>query len=324
MKRLRCLVNIGLLSLNALLASAQAIDNTQAFRNIQGDHYFRIYYENDFFTGTDRDYTQGILLEWVNPTIRRFPLTRFLWRPKHSMVKYGLALENNGYTPNHIDDARIQQGDRPYAGVILLKTFLTAVNTHTHERVSTTLSTGMIGPWAGDEDMQKDIHHWIHYTQPLGWGNQIKNDIALDYQVNYEKELLSWSNYFSLASFASARVGTLSTKATAGPIAMLGNFYSPFSSDNQGSAKKFQFYVYDLPAISVIGYDATLQGGLFHRSNVYTIPDKDINRVTFVNRWGIVLIFKSLYLEYYQSGPSQEFSTSVYHRSGGLQIGFGF
>jgi hypothetical protein len=240
------------------------------------------------------------------------------------MVRYGLALENNGYTPDHIDYAQIQYGDRPYAGALLLKTFLTAIDAHRHERVSTTLSTGLIGPWAGDEDMQKDIHHWIHYIQPLGWGNQIKNDIALGYQVNYEKEFLSWEDHFSFSSYASARVGTLSTKAAAGATAMIGDFYSPFSSDKKGSVKKFQFYVYDLPAVSVIGYDATLQGGLFDRSSVYTIPEKDINRITFVNRWGIVIIFRRLYLEYYQSGPTQEFSTSVYHKSGGLQIGFGF
>jgi len=321
---LRFFVCICLFSLTTFITQAQAIDNTQSFRNIQSDHYFRVYYENDFFTGTDRDYTQGILLEWVNPSLRQFPLTHLLWRPKHSALKYGLALENNGYTPNHLDFAQIQYGDRPYAGVILLKTFLTAVNADRHERISTTLSSGLIGPWAGDEDMQKDIHHWIHYIQPLGWGNQIKNDIALDYQVNYEKEFLSFKDYFSLSSYASARAGTLSTKATAGATAMLGKFYSPFSSGKKEPVKKFQFYVYDLPAVSVIGYDATLQGGLFDRSSVYTIPEKNINRITFVNRWGIVVIFKKLYLEYYQSGNTQEFSTSVYHKSGGLQIGFGF
>lgn len=320
----RCLALFGLLTFTTSIAQAQAIDNTQAFRNIQSNHYFRVYYENDFFTGTDRDYTQGILLEWVNPSIRHFPLTALLWRPKHGAVKYGLALENNGYTPNHIDKAPIQYGDRPYAGVLLLKTFLTAVNTDRHERVSTTLSTGLIGPWAGDEDMQKDIHHWIHYIQPLGWGNQVKNDVALDYQLNYEREFLSWKDYFSLSSYATARVGTLSTKASAGITVILGNFYSPFSLAKKEPAKKIQFYVYDLPACSVIGYDATLQGGLFDRSSVYTIPEKDINRITFVNRWGIVVIFRRLYLEYYQSGTTQEFSTSVYHKSGGLQIGFGF
>jgi hypothetical protein len=321
---LRSFACICLFAFTTFITQAQAIGNTQSFRNIQSDHYFRVYYENDFFTGTDRDYTQGILLEWVNPSLQHFPLTYLLWKPKHSSVKYGLALENNGYTPNHLDFAQIQYGDRPYAGVMLLKTFLTAINADRHERISTTLSTGLIGPWAGDEDMQKDIHHWINYIQPLGWGNQIKNDIALDYQVNYEKEFLSLKDYFSLSSYASARAGTLSTKATAGATAMFGKFYSPFSADKKGPVKKFQFFLYDLPVVSVIGYDATLQGGLFDRSSLYTIPDKDINRVTFVNRWGIVVVFRRLYLEYYQSGNTQEFSTSVYHKSGGLQIGFGF
>ncbi len=321
---LRCFCYLVLLTLLSLTVPAQAIDNTQSFRNIQSDHYFRVYYENDFFTGTDRDYTQGIQLEWVNPSLQHFPLTHLLWKPKHSVVKYGLALENNGYTPNHLDYTQIQYGDRPYAGVILLKTFLTAINEDRRERISTTLSTGLIGPWAGDEDMQKDIHHWIHYIQPLGWGNQIKNDVVVDYQMNYEREFLSINDCFSLSSYASARAGTLSNKATAGATAILGKFYSPFSSEKKGPAKKIQFYLYDHPAMSVIGYDATLQGGMFDRSSVYTIPEKDISRITFVNRWGIVVIFRKLYLEYYQSGNTQEFSTSVFHKSGGLQIGFGF
>ncbi len=317
-------LGIFLCFLSPFVSTAQAIDNTLSFRNINSDHYFRINYENDFFTGTDRDYTQGIYLEWVNSSFRHFPLMKLLWKPKNSIIKYGLALENDGYTPNHIDHTEIQFGDRPYAGVILLKTFLTAINENRHERITTLLSTGLIGPWAGDEDMQKDIHHWIHYTQPLGWNNQIKNDIALNYQVNYEREFLRLKDCFSLSFYGSARIGSLSTKASLGTTAMIGNFNSSFSFNKNISKKKFQFYVYDFPAVSAIGYDATLQGGLFDRSSVYTIPNKDINRITFVNRWGIVLIFKRLYVEYYQSGPTQEFSTSVYHKSGGLQIGFGF
>jgi hypothetical protein len=141
----------------------------------------------------------------------------------------------------------------------------------------------------------------------LGWHNQIKNDAAVDYQVNYERAFLSWKDHLSLSSYMSARLGTLSTKASVGAVAMIGNFNDAFTV-NHLNKKKFQFYVYDFPAVSAIGYDATLQGGLFDRSSVYTI----------------VLIFKRLYLEYYQSGPTQEFSTSVYHKSGGLQIGFGF
>jgi lipid A 3-O-deacylase len=304
-----------------VIVPAQAIDNTLSFRNINTGHYFRVNYENDFFTASDRDYTQGIYIEWVNPTIRHFPLTFLLWRPSNSMIKYGLALENNAYTPLYIDRPQVQYGDRPYAGVILLKTFLTAINDRRGERITTQFSAGIIGSWAGDEDMQKDIHHWIHYIQPLGWDNQIKNDLALNYQLNYEREFLRLQQ-FSLSSNASARIGTLSTKASLGITGMLGNFYTPFSSGKCTPVKKVQFYLYDMPALNAVGYDATLQGGLFNRSSVYTIPDKDINRIVFVNKWGIVLILKRLYFEYYQSWSSPEFSTTVYHRSGGLQIGW--
>ncbi|HMH34821.1 MAG TPA: lipid A-modifier LpxR family protein, partial [Puia sp.] len=204
------------------------------------------------------------------------------------------------------------------------KTFLISLNQYRRERVSTQLSTGIIGPWAGNEDMQKDIHRWIHYIQPLGWHNQVQNDIVLNYQFNNERQLLTAGNCFSLSSYASARIGTLSTRASAGMTAMLGHFDSPFSVEPQARKKKFQFYLYDMPVANAIGYDATLQGGLFNHSSVYTIPANNINRITFVNRWGIVVIFKRLYLEYFQSWNSPEFSTSTDHRSGGLQIGFGF
>jgi lipid A 3-O-deacylase len=73
-----------------------------------------------------------------------------------------------------------------------------------------------------------------------------------------------------------------------------------------------------------VGYDATLEGGLFNRSSVYTIPGADINRLTLQNKFGLVLIFHSFYIEYYHTGLTEEFKTSLYHKTGGIQIGFGF
>jgi lipid A 3-O-deacylase len=307
-----------------LLISAQAIDNTVSFRNINSNQYTRIFYENDFFTGTDRDYTQGIYIEQLTPALAKFPLSKLLWRPENSDVKYGMAIEDDGYTPNTIDHPEIQYGDRPFAGVLFIKTFLTATNTRKCERWSTLLSTGIIGQSAGGAPMQKAIHHWIHYTQPLGWPNQIRNDAVLNYQINFEKELIFYHNNFSLASYNSARIGTLSTKASTGISVMIGNFYSPFSDNKNVRRKKIQYYFYDQPSVNFVGYDATLQGGLFNHTSPYTIAGKDINRINLMNRWGFVLIFKSLYLEYFQSRNTPEFTPIIAHRSGGLQIGFGF
>ena len=302
---------------------AQAIDNTVSFRNIPGNAYFRVNYENDFFAAFDRDYTQGILIEKVHPGLGCFPLMKILWHPKNSEIKYGLAIEHNAYTPDKIDQYSIQYGDRPFAGVLLLKSFLIADNFERRLRFSNSFSAGIIGPGAGGEQMQRTIHHWIKYIQPQGWHNQIQNDLVLNYQLNVEKEIYRYGNHFLISAFGSARMGTLSDKLSAGFTASLGNFNSPFSRPDN-TKRAFQWYVYFHLTGNAVAYDATLQGGVFNHSSVYTIEAGDICRMVVQDKFGLVLIFRSLYLEYYRTGSTEEYFTGIYHRTGGLQIGFGF
>jgi lipid A 3-O-deacylase len=302
---------------------AQAIDNTLLFKNISRDKYFRINYENDFFTASDRDYTQGILVEKVLPAFCRFPLMRILWHPSNSTFKYGLALEHNAYTPNQIDRYDIQFGDRPFAGVLLFKTFLIAKNEQRKQWLSVSFSTGILGTAAGGELIQRTIHHWINYTQPQGWHNQIHNDLVLNYQVNIEKRIIGVCDHFLLSGYGSLRLGTLSDKLSGGLTAMLGNF-RPVFVQPVSTVCHFQWYVYDQLTGNAVGYDATLQGGFFNRSSVYIIPASQLNRLTVQNKFGVVIIFPALYLEYYFTGITEEFSSSIYHKTGGIQIGFGF
>jgi hypothetical protein len=302
---------------------AQAMDNTGVYRNIPGNKYFRINYENDFFTASDRDYTQGILVEKVHPDFNRFPMMKILWHPGHCESKYGLAIEHNAYTPNQIDRYSIQYGDRPFAAVLLLKTFLIATNFERKQRFTVSFSSGLLGPGAGGELIQRTIHHWIHYTQPQGWHNQIRNDLILNYQVNGEKEIYQFAGHFSISSYGSVRLGTLSDKLSAGFTANLGNFISPFTQ-SLFLKRSFQWYIYCQLLGNAVAYDATLQGGLLNHSSVYTIADSDLSRLTVENKFGIVFIFRSLYLEYFHTGLTEEFRTSLYHRTGGIQIGFGF
>ena len=313
-----------LLLMTPLFGIAQAIDNSNAQRSIQSEKYFRINYENDFFSASDRDYTQGILLEKVHPTFHKFFLMKLLWHPAGSAVQYGIGLEQDCYTPNHIDKADIQYGDRPYAGALFVKTFQIATNAARRERVVTQISTGIIGPAAGGEGMQRTIHHWINYTQPLGWHNQIKLDAVINYQVNYEKELVRAEHHFSLSGIGILRAGTLSDKVAAGFTAMAGSFDNPFGSFENGGNRSFKWYVYDQLMGNAVAYDATLQGGVFNRASPYTIQSRGLNRLTMYNKFGIVLTFRHLYLEYYRTGLTEEFMTSLYHRTGGLQLGFGF
>ncbi len=301
----------------------QLIDNTASYRNISSDRYFRFHYENDYFSETDEFYTQGINLEFVHPVISKFPLSRLVFNSSTAQVKNGISLEHIGFTPTSIGHNEILYGDRPFAAALFLKTF-SIINDSVHKyRIASVLSTGVMGPAAGGEQMQQEIHRWIGDLQPLGWQNQVQNDLILNYQVDIEKNVLTYRNYLVINAKAGGMAGTLYDKASLGFVFMTGVFESPFQSFvNQ--KRKFQVYLYSEPKLSAIGYDATLQGGLFNRTSSYTIESKNINRIVFQHNFGIVFKIKRMNLEYFQSFLSQEFATQGTHRWGGIRIGYAF
>ncbi len=320
--KLRNTIIASLISLSPFAAGAQVIDNTLSYKNINSDRYFRLNYENDFFAATDKYYTQGIHLELVAPWVANFPLSKLLVHPRYSYIRYGIGLEHEGYTPTSISDPNKRIGDRPYAGCFFLKTFSIAIDSVHRQRFSTAINTGVIGQAAGGMEMQTAIHRWLNNITPHGWPNQIHNDAIVNYQVDYEKQLVHAGKIFSLDAEGMARAGTLSDKAGIGTTLMFGYFDSPFSGA-QASGSNFRIYAYEHPGFNFIGYDATMQGGLFDRTSPYTIPSGDIERVTFENRFGFVVVYRRLYLEYFQSYLSSEFKTGDYHVWGGVQIAVG-
>jgi lipid A 3-O-deacylase len=298
---------------------AQKIDNTVSFRDIKSNGYFRFLYDNDFFTASDLYYTQGYTFELVKPWLKGNPVNKLLLKPKDSEIRYGLSFEQTGYIPTDISANVILYGDRPYAATIALKSFTIATDTISKSRLISSLTTGMIGPVAMGDEMQTGIHKWIGDELPMGWQYQIKNDIVLDYELAYEKQLLQFSRLLRINLDAKARLGTLNTYATAGINATLGLINSPFTSSK--SKKTFQAYLYSQPVVKAVGYDATLQGGLLTNSP-YTIPNSDVERIVMQNNYGIVIQFWKLYFEYSRTDITKEFKTGSAHKWGGFKIGF--
>ena len=306
----------------SVVAGAQAIDNTLSYKNIGSDSYFRLNYENDFFAATDKYYTQGIHLELVAPWVKKFPLSKLLLHPNYSYIRYGIGLEHDGYTPSDFSTPDILYGDRPFAACFFLKTFLIATDPVKKQRFSTTLNTGVIGQAAGGMEMQTAIHRWLNNITPHGWPNQIHNDAILNYQVNYEKQLVSVDHFLSIEADAMARAGTLSDKVNIGTTLMFGYFDSPFTT-TIATGSNLRVYAYEHAAVNAVGYDATLEGGLFNRTSPYTISAKNVTPFVFENRFGFVLQYQRFWLEYFQSLLSNEFTTGNYHVWGGVQIAFG-
>ncbi|WP_221390256.1 lipid A deacylase LpxR family protein [Dyadobacter sp. NIV53] len=316
-----------ILLFNVLLPAiiqAQRIDNTASFRNMAGDKYFRIHYDNDFWGKSDYYYTQGYDLELVHPSLGNNPVSKVLFRLQNSQSTYGLAFEHYGFTPTSIKSNKILVGDRPFAGVIMLKSFAVSVDTPRKQRLVSTLSTGMLGPAAFAGKMQATIHGWTGDTDPQGWQYQIKNDVVINYELSHEKELLNYPNIISLNTNVQARLGTLSNKIQTGFTMTLGRFHSPFNSSRLVGLRNFQIYIYNQPLVGLVGYDATMQGGIFNKNSPYTLKASEINRITLQNNFGLVATFWKIYFEYYRTYLSREFKNGREHRWGGIKIGVAF
>jgi lipid A 3-O-deacylase len=301
------------------LSFAQAVDNISAFRAIPNDAYWRLHYDNDFFTATDQFYTQGVNLEVVHPGLRKFPLSKLLLGPKNQAIQYGIAMIHDVYSPSSIRHSEIILNDRPYCANWMLTTFAIATDSAKQARLSSFFSIGVLGTVAGGADMQTSIHRWLNNIEPLGWKNQIHSDVAINYQVEYERLLISYKHLFSCSGQTSLRLGTLNDKGGAGFTFMAGYFDIPFDYD--ATLKNFRFYVYDQPFVNVVGYDATLEGGMFNRTSPYSISATSLTHITFQNNFGVVFRIRKLYLEYSRAILSKEFKTGISHSWGGVGVG---
>ncbi len=299
---------------------AQKIDHMVSFRDLNSASYFRINYDNDFFSATDKDYTQGYNLELVAPFLKKSPLNFLPFAPKGTVSKYGLSIEHIGFTPQQYQLPDIQFGDRPFAAAIMLKSFRVATDTVKKSRITSSLSIGLIGPGAFGREMQAGIHRWTGNKVPLGWRNQIKNDVVLNFRLAYEKRLWSYTDLMALNAAASAQLGTLFNHVSAGINTAIGLVNRPYTKDKKG----FRLYLYTQPTVKLIGYDATLQGGLFNRDSPYTISVNTVKRLTGQFDYGLVIQIRTLYFEYTRSLITREFDSGQASAWGGINVGFSF
>lgn len=298
-------------------AGAQAISTTGVERDTRQASFWRLTYDNDFFTATDRYFTQGIAIEVMSPGLRRLPAMRALLVPAGSTMRYGVLYEDDGYTSSDLKAAQILTGDHPYAGTKQLRVFTIAADSARRQRVTSSLNVGIIGQGAGGAEIQTFIHRHTGNTIPQGWSNQIRNDVILNYEAGIERALSGAGHHFLVTGSASARLGTYNTAITSGITLMVGQFGDPFGAATPRRA----FFAYLKPQLNVVGYDATLQGGLFNRTSPYTIAARDLSRLVYRQQAGFVYRSGNRYVEYYLSLGTPEFHGARMHRTGGLLFG---
>ncbi len=303
----------------ALKASAQEIQNGWSYRNISAPKYFRLNYENDFAFGTDYYFTQGVHFELVSPGIGKLPTRHILLHRKSDSTHFGLGLESAGYTPTSIFSDNILYGDRPFAGMAYLKAFSISINEAKRERIVSTLTLGLMGPAAGGYEIQAYIHRQTGNADPKGWKHQVGNALVLNYELDYERAVFG-RRRFLLSATGIARAGTYSIKAGVGGVLMAGLFDNPFRQSSH--AGRPQAYLYVHPQVDFVGYDATLQGGLFTDNSPYVISSKEMLRTVFRFDGGVRFAYRGVWLSGYARYITKEFGTGLNHATGGIELAF--
>ncbi len=298
---------------------AQVIDYTSTFKSHE-NKLLRLHFDNDYFTQTDRYYSDGLTLEFLHPILKKSPLNHLLIKSKVSECRYGIAFSAFYYTPTDFLTQTILYGDRPFCGNITLSNFITSTDTIRKRMITSIITLGIIGQGAGGKETQTSVHRWLNNLLPEGWDNQIRNDIILNYQINYEKRIWANRNNFLLNACTEITAGTHTNKIKTGLNFMIGKFNNPYESISHVK-KKFRWHLYGRCQPALVIYDATLQGGMFDTKSPYIISADQIKRFTAQGDYGIVMTIKKIYLEYCQSILTKEFNTGKYHRWGGIRIG---
>lgn len=192
-----------------------------------------LYFENDVFSGTDQDYTNGVKLSWLSADLvdwgqsgwRRdlLELMPFVNRNRGQKA-IGFALGQNIYTPRVTTARNPDPNDRPYAGWTYLEMALISKT----DEVSDTLSVqvGMIGPHSQAEDAQRIVHGWINSVSPQGWDYQLRDEVGAN--LVYERRWRIYGRAFSellgidLVPHVGGSLGNVQTYVNAGGTLRLG------------------------------------------------------------------------------------------------------
>jgi Uncharacterized protein conserved in bacteria len=196
----------------------------------------------------------------------------------------------SGYVPS------VSYVDRPFAGYLYAGASMNYLYKN-ESNLKLGARIGIVGPASGAEQAQTWVHKNFGFYAPTGWQYQIKNDAELNLSGEYNR-LLARDTAIDLSFASYANLGTGITGAGVGVLLRLGVFNQLFNSASTQSSviagnsvaplSKHEFFLYYKPMANVVGYDATIQGGLFSKKDPGSMEiTADPQRFVFSNRFGV-------------------------------------
>lgn len=182
-------------------------------------------FENDFFAGYDRHYTNGVQLAFLADIAAAPEALRaaspLRWSADPQAV---VAVGQRIYTPADTDIESPDPHDRPYAGWLYAMTDVRTRAAPTIDHL--TVTVGVAGPASLARQSQDLVHRMLGEPGAKGWDSQVRNRPTV--MAAFER---AWpavasgalgSGRFDLALRAGASVGTPLTYAGAGAVLRYG------------------------------------------------------------------------------------------------------
>lgn len=237
-------------------------------------HMFRILEEDDCFDvrgmGTDEAYTNGTRIDYFYMKRGRDHFIDRWLMPgagKKAVSTYGWGLMQTMYTPKDLKMPEFQPNDYAFAGALFLIHSKESFNPAIGYALKTEIVTGVMGPLSMADKLQTYFHHLFHFKKPLGWPNQLPNDVLLNYSLQYEHRLYRPADWLEVRGGGKAMVGTMQDGAVLQLPIRVGWFRSYFDgyfAQNNSDKHSYQFYFEVTPSIQYTAFNSLLEGGVFN------------------------------------------------------------
>ncbi len=184
-----------------------------------------MYFENDLFGETDKNYSNGIRFSWVSPDLSSYETDETLpeWlrdtndflhffhdrkllkrcakvRQEQNSNKSSGKTSSNClsrnlvvslgqliYTPGDINAREVVEDDRPYAGYLYTQV---GYQTRSDDKLDTIeFSLGIVGPASQAKEAQDFIHDLRGFEKFQGWHNQLENELGLGVLYEHKQRL---------------------------------------------------------------------------------------------------------------------------------------
>ncbi len=285
-----------------------------------GEKTVKIGYSNDFFTGSDQYFTQGIHVEIMHPSFRKSPIAFLNFCPqKEALLQYKLGIQQDGFTPTSIRYDSILKNDRPYCASLYFTNSQTVCYEKKKLILTTQIDLGALGPLALGYEEQTAIHKAIGDELPKGWKNQIQNDLILNYKMELQRALID-KRGVDISCLSQARLGSMYSDISLGAHLRAGFKQNQYGGQSGQTKQNLQFFAFANAMLKAVAYNATFQGGLLNRTSLYTLKAKEISRLVASYEFGISTSYKRVQINYSHTYISKEFKTGQKHAWGKLSI----